>query len=179
MKTIWIPFGKCSVGMNKNYRKKNYIYMYIYVGMYMMYMTVYSVINGIPESFGLFCISWYLLSRNCLMPLGLIQARAFPNLSDELFWVQDLNFNFRSLMPEARTCSLLSPFWEPFWLCFICSWPNKPAKGAGRHAIFMKNLAEEADAQPCPYSQTCETSLHCFHGNRVFLTCISEEWLFL
>lgn len=76
------------------------------------------------------------------MPLGKIQARALPHLSDELFWVQDLNINFRSSVPEARAWSLLSPFWELFWLCFISSRPkrNKTAKGVGTHATLMKKI---------------------------------------
>lgn len=79
------------------------------------------------------------------MLLGKIQAQAFPNLS-KLFWVQDLNINFRSSVPEARACSLLSPFWEPFWLCFISSRPKryKPAKGVRTHAILMKKIGRES-----------------------------------
>lgn len=101
---------------------------------------------GITECFGQLCSGLYSAHicriKKCLMPLGQIQAWARPNLPDELFWVQDLNINFRSLVPEARACSLLSLFREPFDHALrLTTIRNKlEKKGVGTPATLMKKF---------------------------------------
>lgn len=112
------------------------------------------------------------------MPLGEIQA----NL------IQDLNINFRSLVPEARVCSPRFPFWEPFWLCFISMRPkrNKPEKGVGTHETWKKiGRGSWCAALSLLTNLQNLLAVCCFHGNSVsnpyqwrmmmFVVCLCGE----